>query len=60
MGVYYELLGKPETAHVKLVLIADNKGVELKRMNKNVVLASGIIGILAPNRLSFEAVEELL
>lgn len=60
LGVYYELLGSPETAEVKLILIADIDDAELKKLNKNIVLASGILGILAPNKLSFEAVEELL
>lgn len=60
LGVYYELLGKPETAHVKLILIADIAEGELKKMNKNVVLSSAILGIISPNKLSFEAVEELL
>lgn len=60
LGVYYELLGNPKSADVKLILIADIDEAELKKLNKNIVLASGILGILAPNKLSFEAVEELL
>lgn len=60
LGVYYELLSKPETHRVKLVLIADIPESELKRMNKNIVLSVGILGIISPNKLSFEGVEELL
>lgn len=60
LGVYYELLGQPETTHVRMILITDIEEAELKKVNKNLVLSSGIIGIIAPNKLSFEAVEELL
>jgi DNA-binding response OmpR family regulator len=57
LGVYYELLGIPKTSHVKLVLLAD---IDEKLLNKNVVRSSGILGIISPSKLNFEAVEELL
>lgn len=60
LAVYYELLGEPETAYVKLILISDIDEKEIKKMNKNVVRGSGILSIIARNKLSFEAVEELL
>ena len=60
LGVYYELLTKPETHKVKLILITDLLGNDIKRLNKKFVLSAGILGIISPNKLSFEAVEELL
>ncbi|HRV75914.1 MAG: hypothetical protein H6799_01730 [Candidatus Nomurabacteria bacterium] len=60
LGVYYSLLAKPEVHHVKLILISDFDEKELKKMNKNITLSSGILGIISPNKLSFEGVEELL
>lgn len=60
LGVYYELLAKPDTHRAKLVLISSLAESELKKLNKKFVLSAGILGIISPNKLSFEAVEELL
>lgn len=60
LGVYYELLGRPETHQVRLILISDFLEGDLKKVNKNFVLSAGILGVISPNKLSFEAVEELL
>ena len=60
LGVYYELLSKPENHQVKLILISDLPENELRKMNKNIIQSAGILGIISPNKLEFEAVEELL
>lgn len=60
LGVYYELLGRPETHQANLILISDLAEDKLIRLNKKFVLSAGILGIIPKSKLSFEVVEELL
>jgi len=60
LGVFYELSANSITNSVKLILITELSGYDRKKLNKNFVQSGGILDVIRPRELSFEAVEELL
>lgn len=60
LGVFYELSAQPSTSSIKLILITELNINDRKRLNKKFVQSGGILDVIRPSELSFEAVEELL
>ncbi len=60
LGVFYGLSTTSGGSNLELILVCDLSVEVLKKLNKKFVQSSGILGIIKPNELSFEAVEELL
>ncbi len=58
LGVFYGLAAS--FFNLSLVLIGEIESGALKRLNKNFVQSAGILNIIKPSELGFEAVEELL
>lgn len=60
LGVYSELCALPGLHEVELVLVANFSEAEIKKLNKEFIQASGILGVVPIGKLDFESVEELL
>ncbi len=58
LGVFYELSARPKLSALKMVLIAEFG--DPKNLNSRFIMSGGIIAVVKPGQLSFEAVEELL
>ena len=60
LGVFYELSADPTTSDTKLILVTELSNEDRKKMNKKFVQSAGILDVIRPSELSFEAVEELI
>ena len=58
LGVYCGLIS--DLSNLSLVLICDLPMEALKKMNNKFVQSAGILGVIKPSELSFEAFEQLL
>ena len=58
LGVYCGLIS--DFPDLSLVLICDLSVEAMKKMNNKFVRSAGVLGVIKPVELSFEAVEELL
>ncbi|MDQ5914056.1 MAG: hypothetical protein QG623_675 [Patescibacteria group bacterium] len=59
LGLFYELSANPLTSNTKLILITELANRDRARLNNKFVQSGGILGVIRPTELSFEAIEEL-